>query len=550
VLRATNLPDRYGELVSQFERERVLSRLWAHDYTVWKPEPREIANRLGWLHTPFSMMSELDRLDAFAKSVRANGFEHALLLGMGGSSLAPETFDRTFDAAPESLDVSVLDSTHPDAVSAVESRLDLSRTLFLVATKSGTTTETLSLFRYFFNRVQEEEEAAEAGARFVAITDPGSPLAELAARHGFREAFLNDPNIGGRYSALSLFGLVPAALLGIDVGRLLKRAQRVAIESATHTPLGENSAVRLGLILSTCAVAGRDKATFLLPPEIASFGGWVEQLIAESTGKEGTGILPIVGEPVGLPETYGDDRLFISFSLRGDGPDENAVSELECAGHPIVRIEVDDVYSLGAQFFLWELATAVTAHVLEVNPFDQPNVEAAKILAREMVDTFRRTGELPPSESSPVTSDGLVTFLAGIRPGDYAAMQAYLPPSKRLTEAFALLRTALRDRFGVATTFGYGPRFLHSTGQLHKGGRGNGRFVQLVSDPEADLPIPDEAGGAASALTFGTLISAQAAGDRHALIEAGRPVKTFIVPIDPTELIRRVAEDLGRSSHG
>ncbi|GAG41742.1 unnamed protein product, partial [marine sediment metagenome] len=252
-------------------------------------------------------------------------------------------------------------------------------------------------------------------------------LAELAARHGFREAFLNDPDIGGRYSALSLFGLVPAVLLGIDVERLLKRAQTVAIESAKHAPLGENSAVRLGLILAACAVAGRDKATFLLPPEIASFGGWIEQLIAESTGKEGTGILPIVGEPVGPPEAYGDDRLFISFSLRGDAPDENAASELECAGHPIVRIEVDDLYGLGSQFFLWELATAIAGHGLKINPFDQPNVESAKTLAREMVDTFRRTGELPPSESSPLTSGGLVAFLDGIGAPDYLAIHAYLP---------------------------------------------------------------------------------------------------------------------------
>ena len=546
MIRATNLPDRYDDLLSRFERERILSRLWAHDYTVWKPEPREVTNRLGWLHTPFSMMRELDRLDTFAKGVRANGFEHVLLLGMGGSSLAPDTFARTFGATPESLQVSVLDSTHPNAISAAESRLDLSRTLFLVATKSGTTPETLSLFRYFHNRVQEEVEAADAGARFVAITDPGSSLAKLAARHGFRETFLNDPNIGGRYSALSLFGLVPAAVLRIDIERLLKRAQRVAIESATHAPLGENSAVRLGLILAACAAAGRDKPTFLLPPEIASFGGWVEQLIAESTGKEGTGILPIVGEPVGPPEAYGDDRLFISFLLRGDGPDENAVSELECANHPIVRIEVDDLYGLGGQFFLWELATAVAGHGLKINPFDQPNVESAKTLAREIVDAFRRTGALPPSQSTPLTSGGLVAFLAGIRPGDYVAIQAYLPPSERLTDAFAALRVALRDRFAVATTFAYGPRFLHSTGQLHKGDRGNGHFVQLVSEPEADLPIPDKAGSPTSALTFGTLISAQAAGDRQALLDAGRSVKTSIVPDDPTDLIHRVATDLDR----
>ena len=550
VLRVINLPDRYDELLSRFERERILSRLWAHDYTVWKPEPREIVNRLGWLHTPFSMMRELDRLDTFARGVRADGFEHALLLGMGGSSLAPETFARTFGATPEFLTVGVLDSTHPDAVSTVESRLDLSRTLLLVATKSGTTTETLSLFRYFHNRVQEGGRAAEAGAQFVAITDPGSPLAELAAHHGFREIFLNDPDIGGRYSAVSLFGLVPAALLGVDVARILKRAQEVAIESAKPVPPGENQAVRLGLILAACAVAGRDKATFLLPPKIASFGNWVEQLIAESTGKEGAGILPIVDEPVGPPEAYGDDRLFVSFSLLGDEADENAVSELGYAGHPIVRVEIDDLYGLGGQFFLWELATAVAAHILKVNPFDQPNVEAAKRLARELVDGFRQTGRLPPTESTPLTIEGLAVFLDGTEPGSYVALQAYLPPSEPLTEAFTELRIALRDRFNVATTFGYGPRFLHSTGQLHKGDRGNGRFVQLVYAPDEDLPIPDVAGSPASAITFGTLISAQVVGDRQALLDAGRSVTTFTVPIDPADLIHRIAEGLGQSTHG
>jgi transaldolase/glucose-6-phosphate isomerase len=550
VLRATNLPDRYNELLSQFERARVLSRLWAHDYTVWSPEPREITNRLGWLHAPFSMMPELDRLDAFAKGVRANGFEHVLLLGMGGSSLAPETFARTFGATPNSPDVTVLDSTHPAAIAAVESRLDLSRTLFLVATKSGTTTETLSLFRYFFNRALEEEEAAKVGARFVAITDPGSPLGALAVRHGFREVFLNDPNIGGRYSALSLFGLVPAALLGIDIERLLKRAQRIAIESAAHASPGENTAVRLGLILATCTVAGRDKATFLLPPELASFGGWVEQLIAESTGKEGIGILPIVGEPVGAAKVYGDDRMFIVLTLRGKEQDDDAISELDRAGHPIVRIEIDGVDSLGDQFFLWELATAVAAHVLKINPFDQPNVESAKTLARELVNTFRRTGALPPGDSTLLEADGLAAFLDGIGAPDYLAIQAYLPPSERLTDAFTALRIVLRDRLNIATTFGYGPRFLHSTGQLHKGDRGNGRFVQLVSDVEADLPIPDEVGSAASSLTFGTLISAQAGGDRLALLGAGRSVAVYAVPVDPSDLIHRVAADLGRSSHG
>lgn len=544
MIRVVNPPDRYDELLARFEREWILSRIWAHDFTVWKPEPTEITNRLGWLHAPFSMVQELDRLDAFVNGVRSDGTEHVLLFGMGGSSLAPDVFARAFGPASGHPALTVLDTTHPAAIADVERRLDLSRTLFLVATKSGTTTETLSLFRYFHDRVRKAEGEAKAGRRFVAITDPGSPLVDLAARHGFRETFLNDPNIGGRYAALSLFGLVPAALLGIDVARLLEHAQRTSIECAKHEPLGENPAVRIGATLAASVLGGRDKATFLFPPRIAGFGDWIEQLIAESTGKEETGILPVVGEPVAPPAAYGDDRLFVSFSLGGKGPDERAISELERAGHPVIRIELDDLYALGEQFFLWELSTAVAAHVLRVNPFDQPNVEAAKRLARELVDGFQRTGRPPATESTPLTADGLVAALAGTEQGDYIALQAYLPPSDRLSDAFTALRVGLRARFGLATTFGYGPRFLHSTGQLHKGDRGNGRFVQLVSPHDADLPIPGEGESSGSALTFGTLISAQAGGDRRALLDAGRQVSTFAVPADAAEAIRRVAEEL------
>lgn len=546
MIRAVNLPDRYDELVSRFERERILSRIWAHDYTVWKADPAEITNRLGWLHAPFAMARERECLDGFVRGVLSDGFERVLLLGMGGSSLAPETFALTFGAAPGYLELRVLDSTHPAAVAEAAHGLDPSRTLFLIATKSGKTTETLSLFRYFYNRVGESEGEAKAGSRFVAITDPGSPLVELAHRHRFRETFLNDPNVGGRYSALSWFGLVPAALLGVDIAMLLERAQQTSIECAKCESSEENPAIRLGAVLAASATAGRDKLTFLLSPRIASFGDWVEQLIAESTGKEGKGILPVVGEIVGPPEVYGNDRLFVVLSLRGTERDEGAISELERAGHPVLHIELDDVYSLGGQFFLWELATAIAGHDLKVNPFYQPNVESAKDLAREMVEGFRRTGELPPGESTPLTTDGLAASLDGVRCGEYVAIQAYVPPSDRLTEAFTVLRTVLRDRFGVATTFGYGPRFLHSTGQLHKGDRGNGRFVQLVSGARPDVPIPDEVGSPASSVTFGALIRAQAGGDRQALLDAGRPVTTFAVPLDATELIRRIAADLGR----
>ena len=542
MVRVANPPDRFDELIARFERDWILSRIWAHDFRVWKTDPTGITDRLGWLHAPFAMTLELDRIATLVQSVRADGFEHALLLGMGGSSLAPEVFALAFGAQPGFPALTVLDSTHPEAIVEVERRLDLSRTLVLVATKSGTTTETLSLFRHFYRRVGDAVDGP--GSRFVAITDPGSPLVDIAAQHGFRKSFLNDPNIGGRYAALSLFGLIPAALLGIDVEKLLRRAQLMSIECAKHEPLDRNPAVRLGAVLGAAALGGRDKMTLLLPTRIASFANWTEQLIAESTGKEGTGILPIVGEPVAPSEVYGSDRLFISFALRGESRNEQAVKELEAAGHPVVHTELDDVYSLGGQFFLWELATALASCVLEVNPFDQPNVEAAKVLAREKVDEFRRTGRLPQDDTPSLTADGLRGFLAKTKPGDYVALQAYLPPGNRLTDAITVLRKTLRSRFGVATTFGYGPRFLHSTGQLHKGDRGNGHFVQLVSDPQPDIPIPNEAGDPASTLTFGTLISAQAQGDRQALLEAGRPIATYAVPSDAAKLVCRIAGEL------
>jgi len=545
MIRVVNAPSRCDELIAQLGSKWILPRIWAHDYRVWKPDPTEITNRLGWLHLPFSMTRELDRLGDLLSDVPESRFEHVLLLGMGGSSLAAETFARTFGPAPGHPSLIVLDSTHPAAIVEVERRIDLARTLFLVATKSGTTTETLSLYRYFRHRM--EGVADDPGAQFVAITDPGSPLVELAKRHGFRETFLNNPNIGGRYSALSLFGLVPAALLGLDVEELLRRAQSASVEFSKYESLAENPAVLLGAILGACAKDGRDKATLHLPSEIATFADWIEQLIAESTGKEGIGILPIVGEPLASPDAYAEDRLFVSFSLGRGGADRDELLALERAGHPVIHVVLKDLHSLGDQFFLWELATAIAGHILGINPFDQPNVETAKAFTREAIDAYRRDGKLPQSGPPPLTShEQLTAALAGIEPRSYIALQAYVPPTGSLTDAFTALRSALRDRFGVATTCGYGPRFLHSTGQLHKGDGGCGRFIQLVSDASEDVPIPTAPDRPSSTLTFGTLISAQAQGDRQALLDAGRSVTTFVVPADPTDSIRRIAADMSR----
>jgi len=546
--------------LAEMAENRILHRIWAHDHTIWKREPTEITNRLGWLHTAEVMSENLYRLEELAEAVRADGYTHALLLGMGGSSLAPEVFRKTFGVKEGYLDLAVLDSTDPGAVLAHAERLDLARTLFIVATKSGTTVETLSFFKFFYNRVAEAVGADRAGEHFMAITDPGSKLADLADRYGFRATFLNDPSIGGRYSALSYFGLVPAALVGVDVPRLLDRALVMTSGCESCVAAGDNLGAWLGAILGELAKAGRDKATFAISPAIASFGDWVEQLIAESTGKEGTGILPVVGEALGPPEVYGDDRLFVHLRLDGSaglttGSDEThdaaqrpelveGLAALEAAGHPVVRLNLHDPYDLGGQFFLWEIATAVAGHRLGINPFDQPNVEAAKVLARRMVAEYTEKGALPNGEPAPLSPEALKEFLAQAQPSDYIALQAYLQPTAETDAALAALRARLRDQFRLATTAGYGPRFLHSTGQLHKGDAGRGFFIQFTADDPRDAPIPDEAGSPDSSITFGVLKAAQALGDRQALLDAGRRVIRFHLGTDVADGLRRLSEAL------
>jgi len=532
--------------LAEMVRDRVLHRIWEHDHTVWKPDPTEITNRLGWLHTVEAMLDNVACLEALADDVRAVGYTDALLLGMGGSSLAPEVFRKTFGVRDGYLDLTVLDSTDPAAVWAQAERLDLSRTLFIVATKSGGTVETLSFFKFFYNRVADALGVKEAGQHFIAITDPGSKLADLAQDYDFRATFLNDPNIGGRYSALSYFGLVPAALIGLDLETLLDRALTMACNcEACNCPVdSDNNGGRLGAIMGELAKAGRDKITFVTSPQMASFGDWVEQLIAESTGKEGRGILPVVGEPLGPPAVYGDDRLFVYLRLDGDETHDATVAALEGAGHPVVRLHLRDLYDLGGQFFLWEMATAVAGHRLRINPFDQPNVEAAKALARRMVAEYTEKGALPGGESAPLTAQALNEFLAQARPGDYVTLQAYVQPTAETDAALLVLRARLRDRFKLATTVGYGPRFLHSTGQLHKGDAGRGLFIQFTADDPRDAPIPDEAGSPDSAMSFGVLKAAQALGDQQALLVAGRRVIRFHLGGDVVSGLKQLAEAL------
>lgn len=559
-LMSANLGE-YEEAVDaaleKLSEQNLVGRIWQHDHTVWKPDPADITDRLRWLRIAEAMRESIGRLEGLADAVRADGYTHALLLGMGGSSLAPEVFSKTFGAADGYLRLGVLDSTDPGTVLARDAELDMTTSVFIVSTKSGGTAETLSFFKYFYNRVAEAAGPDEAGQHFIAITDPGSKLAELAERYRFRATLINDPDIGGRYSALSYFGLAPAALLGIDLARLLDRGMRAASNAAAcKCPVeGGNNAARLGAIMGSLANVGRDKITFVTSAAVSSFGDWVEQLIAESTGKQGRGILPVVGQAPGEPDAYGEDRLFVHLRIKGDESDDRAVQALVDAGHPVVRLQLKDSYDLGYQIFLWEMATVIAGALIDINPFDQPDVEAAKVQARKMIAAYQENGELPQLEPA-LQSDGIAVygdvaaetvagalnaFLGTAGNGAYVAVQAYVEPTPETDAALLALRTRIRERTSLAVTTGYGPRFLHSTGQLHKGDAGKGLFIQLTSSNSNDVGIPDEAGSPASSVTFGILQSAQALGDRQALLDKGRAVIRLDLGTDVGGGLQKVA---------
>jgi transaldolase/glucose-6-phosphate isomerase len=490
-----------AERVRRAADEDVARRIWQRDGTLWAPEGTpEVTNRLGWLTIADKMLEDADALDAFVEECRADGLTDAVLLGMGGSSLAPEVFRLSYGQRPGGLRLHVLDSTDPDQIAAVEGEIDLAKALFLVSTKSGGTIETLSLFKHFHGLQGD-------GSHFIVVTDPGSSLLDLAEEHGFRRAFVNDPDIGGRYSALSYFGLVPAALAGIDVRPILEGAQVAAQACSDFERPEDNAGLWLGLALGELARAGRDKLTFVVDDPIGSFGVWAEQLVAESTGKQERGILPIADEPLLGAEAYGSDRVFLHLR-NADAPDaghEEKVGALAQAGHPTITVQAAGADDLGRVFFLSEFATAVVGWVLEINPFDQPNVQQAKDATKKVLD-----------EGSPELEDGdLGALLGGLEPPAYLAIMGYLPYSDELVAAVARLRGAVMERHRVATTFGYGPRFLHSTGQFHKGGPAVGRFLQLVSDADSDADVPGEPFG------FRTLIAAQADGDLQTLRDNG-----------------------------
>jgi transaldolase / glucose-6-phosphate isomerase len=506
--------------VREAQSEAVAKCVWQRDESLWGgPGVPEIGNRLGWLTISEKMMEHAPELNAFVDQVRADGFTDAVLLGMGGSSLGPEVIRRSYGEIPDGLRLQVLDSTDPGAVLDVERSVDLETTLFIVSSKSGGTIETLSHMRYFFERTGGD------GRRFVAVTDPGSGLVDLAHERGFRHVFENDPDIGGRYSVLSYFGLVPAALAGVSVEALLHRAQ-VAEQNCTHfDESASNSGLWMGIVMGQLALQGRDKATFVVSEPISSFGLWVEQLIAESTGKQGKGILPVAGEPLGSPDSYGDDRLFVYLrDPTNADPDTDArVEALAKAGHPTVGLAVHGASDLGRIFFFAEFATAVAGWALGINPFDQPNVQEAK----------DNTGRIL-SEGLPELPSGDLAEVLDASPPQYVAITGFVKPSDEFDAAVEELRVRIRDRTKATTTFGYGPRYLHSTGQYHKGGPPNGVFLQLYHRGEEDVEIP-EAG-----YSFEHLKLAQALGDAQTLVEHGLKVVRIELEGDPAEAVRRL----------
>ena len=554
--------------LKELRQSGFVRRLWAKDPGLWHQDPAHqkiIANALGWLHVTERQVHHLTRIRGVAEAVRAAGFKHALLLGMGGSSLCPEVFRMTFGVVPGFPELHVLDSTVPDQVRSFEKRVDLEKTLCIVSSKSGSTTEPLVFYQYFFEQMRKVK-GDKAGENFIAITDPGSLLEGLAKESKFRDILPGVPDIGGRYSALSNFGVVPAAIMGVNVEHLLYRAERMRHSCDSCVPPEENPGVMLGVAMAELARQGQDKITFITSPAIGDLGAWMEQLIAESTGKEGKGIVPIDDEPLGAPEAYGTDRFFayIRYSGGADPAQDAKVAALEKAGHPVVRIELSDLINLGEEFFLWEMATAVAGSLMGINAFDQPNVQESKDYTKNFLDEYKKNGRLP--EEAPIlAAEGVKIYgdaacrealkgattveaalkahLARIKPGDYVALNAYVERTDAAHQVLQGMRVRVRDSLSVATTLGYGPRFLHSTGQLHKGGPNSGVFLQITSDDVQDLAIPGEP------YTFGVLKAAQALGDFVCLGKRNRRAMRVHLGADVnaglTKLRQAVAQALG-----
>jgi transaldolase / glucose-6-phosphate isomerase len=538
-----SLPSQMAEAVTaalhDWDAHDKIKKLWARDASLWTGADE--AKWLDWLSIVGEQQKNATRFTKFAEEVEDAGFSHALLLGMGGSSLCPEVFRKTFGKIEGFPELHVLDSTDPAQIKAVESKIDLANTLFFVSSKSGTTLEPNIFKQYFFERVRQTV-GDNAGERFIAITDPGSKLRQTAESDQFRKIFLGSPGIGGRYSALSDFGLAPAAAMGVNVPQFLDRTNEMVAACGPDVPAHNNPGVILGAILGAAHNHGRDKVTIIASPGIHDLGAWLEQLLAESTGKNGKGLIPVDRESPAKPESYGDDRLFVHLKLKSD-PDsfqDDTVDTMERAGQPVVRISVSDLYNLGQEFFRWEIATAVAGSIIGINPFDQPDVEASKVATKKLTEEYERSGSLP-AETPIFEAEGIKLFadesnakalnsavgnrslishlklhLDRLQPGDYFAMLAYIEMNDPHQRKLQWVRHMVRDTKRVATCLGFGPRFLHSTGQAYKGGPNTGVFLQITCDDAIDLPVPGQK------YTFGIVKAAQARGDFEVLAERGR----------------------------
>lgn len=541
----TSLPETLASAVktsiAEWQSGGKMKRLWARDASLWTGTDE--SNWLGWLDIIDEQVAQHDQLQKVAKEVQSRGFEDVLLLGMGGSSLCPEVLRMTFGRIPHFPTLHVLDSTDPAQVKSFEHQIDIAKTLFIVSSKSGSTLEPNIFKQYFFERAKQTVGATKVGSHFIAITDPGSKMQQVAEGDHFLHIFFGRPSIGGRYSALSNFGMVPAAVMGLDTKKFLARAAEMARACGPSVAVEENTGAVLGIILGNAAVAGRDKVTIITSPGISDLGAWLEQLLAESTGKNGKGIIPVDREALGSPELYGNDRVFVYLRLEtgADASQDGKVDALEKAGQPIVRITIADIYDLGAEFFRWEIATAVAGSIIGINAFNQPDVEASKIATRNLTSEYEKTGSLP-AEKPVIEDSGVKLFtdeknaaelakaaggdrtLAGylkahlnrIKSGDYFAVLGYIQMNVEHEQALQAVRHAVRDKKHVATCLGFGPRFLHSTGQAYKGGPNSGVFLQITCDDSVELPVPGQK------FTFGIVKAAQARGDFQVLAERGR----------------------------
>jgi transaldolase/glucose-6-phosphate isomerase len=541
----TSLPDKLAVAVKaamgEWQMGGKMKRLWHRDASLWTGSDE--ASWLGWLDIVDEQIAHRDQLRKVGEDVQSAGFEHVLLLGMGGSSLCPEVLRMTFGKIPKFPELHVLDSTDPAQVKEFESHVEIAKTLFMVSSKSGSTLEPNIFKQYFFERTKQVVGAEKAGSHFIAITDPGSKMQQVAEADRFRAIFHGRPSIGGRYSALSNFGMVPAAVMGLDTKKFLDRAAEMVRACGEGVSVEENPGAVLGIILGTAAVARHDKVTIITSPGIADLGAWLEQLLAESTGKLGKGIIPVDREQLAAPEAYGNDRVFVHIRLESEADAEldGRVAALEKIGHPVVRIAVADVYDLGQEFFRWEIATAVAGSILGINAFNQPDVEASKIATRNLTTEYEKTNSLPAEK--PVVEDrGIKVFtdeknaaelakavggdkslggylkahLERIKAGDYFAVLGYIPMTSEHESSLQKIRHAVRDKKRVATCLGFGPRFLHSTGQAYKGGPNSGVFLQITCDDAVNLPVPGQK------YTFGVVKAAQARGDFQVLAERGR----------------------------